>query len=322
MEAEVRLQCRWAEAKTVSRQLGQAERVLSKYPVYIARTDDDVDRGMLKDTLEKAKTTVAELSPKLIDLLVQQEDDHEILSQTAQFGRPWSSIGDTADYGGLPAIEVAALRKLNRLLVENQTDQHALATTAISYGLSAVRCSAAARVDDANELIRIAKGNKWDAGLIAVGKLTDPEALRAIVLSNKLKVSVAAAIKLNDAHLLAKSALDRRQWYVDRGSAIKAVSDQSVLASVALEECELGTLFKGGYDFNEVRAAAARKLTDQAVLIGLVRSCDGMAADVAIAAVGNITDPGTLNEIITNGSRSESIRRAAKKRLSDLGTTA
>jgi len=205
--------------------------------------------------------------------------------------------------------------EVRREAVAKLTDQALLAGIATSDKNPWVRREAVSRLDGKDQalLAKVAKddSNPW-VRRMAASKLTAQATLMELAEHDSdREVRRAAVLRIRDQPFLAKIATDAQNTTAMRWAAAYRLKDQTVLAGIARKEqlphlrreavakladqTLLAVIAGDAGEDRDVRQAAIRRLTDQAVLVEIVRNTkDGWFFR---SAIGRLTDQKVLAEI-------------------------
>jgi len=191
--------------------------------------------------------------------------------------------------------------------VKRITDQSVLAKIARKDENKYVREAATKRLTNLEALAKIARKDDDDwVRQVAVQKpvMTDQDVLYEVATKDEnVSVRRAAVQKLEDPIRLAKIAQKDEEWLVREAAVNNTnLTDQTLLEKFATKDMSDG-----------VRKSAIRKLTDQSVLIRIVKNEEEFWW-VRVAAVWMLTDQDLLANIAEKNEILE-MRSAAKSRL-------
>lgn len=195
------------------------------------------------------------------------------------------------------------------------TNQSVLASFAINDPDASVRFAALDKLTDPASLARVTiEASDPVVARHALSMLDDPASLARVAIEAKVsltssleeEVTVSAVMKLHDQDALAQVAADA-SFHNVRVIAAKKLTNQALLLRFATDENYWG-------EFPGIREAAIGNLTDQALLSRL--SLGNEDFGVRLAALTNLTDQATLAKLAA-GDGAPVIRKIATSKLFD-----
>jgi hypothetical protein len=192
------------------------------------------------------------------------------------------------------------------------------------------RVVAVGKVTDQDELVEIATNDYSPlVRAAAVRKLTDRFQIARIAIEDDSKdgmVRAAAIAKLSDLDLLTRIALGEEKYgkglspevYLHlRTVATEHIEDQAVLAQIALQDIPVDTTKDGSIRANAriLYMTSIQKITDQTLLVNV--SLEGKASDERKAALQGLRDPALLARVMEE-SKDSDLRDTARARLAKV----
>lgn len=240
-----------------------------------------------------------------------------------------SLIEDMTDQGALAEAAASLSNETARLAaVEKITDQKILASIAENDLAPDVREAAFEKLTD-QELLTVFAMSSMDPllGVAAVKKIRDQKKLLDVVLVDEVDYLVRReavnllAARLNeieDQEILGGIAL-----YTDnpniREAAINKISDQRILSDIALKKCDAPKDSEKGRIAFESAQAVVKKLKNQNLLVAVARN--NSFREIREAAVAKLTRQDALAKVALNNTWPD-IRLQAAKKLRDKKTLA
>jgi ankyrin repeat protein len=212
---------------------------------------------------------------------------------------------------------------------ENLTDQTLLAKLATEDKDEKVRAAAAGRLTDQALLAKLAVGGEnSDIRRVAVENLTDQALLVELSKDRDFNIRYGVVKNLADPNVLAKLAVEDKDERIRRAAEVKLIEDpqgQAVLdktrtaskerndsLSMCTDQPKLIAALEDSWW--RIRQTAARRITDQAVLVKLIT--EDKDEDIRLAAVENLTDQAVLAKLMAE-DKNPHIRSTALEKLTD-----
>jgi hypothetical protein len=245
---------------------------------------------------------------------------------------PWEDAGHwdlqsvavekLADRDALARIAARGRKEPACAAVERLTRQSILAKAAIETFHQEVTEAAVAKLTDQSLLAQVAlRGHNGRSA--AVAKLTDPALLARVAVEGDSWIRLCAVETLSDPVALARIAARDKDAQVRSVAAavrlkVAMLNDPGVLARVATSAEYYRTDADGFNDDCEIRLAAIRRLSDQALLAEIAGSKElERCPDGLQEAVARLTDEAALVKLVLGADVKDYVRNAAVRKLTE-----